>query len=89
MDETAVFELGRNALIITLILALPMLSASLITGLLISLFQAVTQINEITLTFVPKILVFFLVLALLGPWMLQQLLGYTIALFNSLPGFSP
>ncbi|HIQ06731.1 MAG TPA: EscS/YscS/HrcS family type III secretion system export apparatus protein, partial [Anaerolineae bacterium] len=49
----------------------------------------VTQINEITLTFVPKILVFFLVLALLGPWMLQQLLGYTIALFNSLPGFSP
>ncbi|MCS7220744.1 MAG: flagellar biosynthesis protein FliQ [Anaerolineae bacterium] len=88
MTETMVLELGRNALIITLMLALPLLLSSLLVGLIVSLVQAVTQIHEVTLTFVPKLLVFFLVLALLGSWMLQDLLQYTAGLFTSLPNLA-
>ncbi|MCD6290979.1 MAG: flagellar biosynthesis protein FliQ [Anaerolineae bacterium] len=85
MTETMVIELGRNALLITLMLALPLLLTSLFIGVVISVIQAVTQIQEVTLTFVPKILAFFLVLALLGSWMLQNMLQYTAALLNTLP----
>ncbi len=85
MTETMVMELGRNALIVMLILSLPLLLISLLVGVVISIIQAVTQIHEVTLTFVPKILAFFLVLALLGSWMLQNLLQYTAGLFDSLP----
>lgn len=88
MTETMVLELGRNALIITLMLALPLLLSTLLVGLVISLIQAVTQIHEVTLMFVPKLLVFFLVLALLGSWMLQNLLQYTAGLFTSLPNLA-
>ncbi len=88
MTETMVLELGRNALLITLVLALPLLLSSLLVGIVISLIQAVTQISEVTLTFVPKLLVFFLVLALLGSWMLQNLLQYTVGLFTSLPNLT-
>jgi len=88
MTETMVLELGRNALVITLMLALPLLVSSLLVGIIISLIQAVTQIHEVTLTFVPKWLVFFLILALLGSWMLQNLLQYTANLFSSLPNLA-
>ena len=78
-------ELGRNTLQITLILSLPLLTVSLLVGILIGILQAATQIHEVTLTFVPKILVFFLVLALLGPWMLNNLMQFTLNLFATLP----
>lgn len=70
-----------------LILAGPILLVSLIVGSLISLVQAATQINEVTLTFIPKMIAIGLVLALLGSWMLQRLLVFTSNIFTSLPNF--
>lgn len=85
MTETMIIEIGRNAFTIMMILSLPLLGVSLIVGLVVSLFQAVTQIQEVTLTFVPKILGVILVTALLGSWMFQQLLAFTTNLFNVIP----
>lgn len=85
MTESMVIEIGRNALTIMLILSMPLLAVSLVVGLVVSLVQAITQIQEVTLTFVPKILGIILVTALLGPWMFQQLLAFTISLFDVIP----
>jgi len=59
--------------------------ASLVTGLLVSIFQAATQINEMTLTFIPKLLVMFVVLVLVGPWTMQLLVDYVVRLISSIP----
>lgn len=72
---------------ITLILSLPMLMAGLVVGLLISIFQATTQINEQTLTFVPKILVVIVVVILTMPWMLNMLIDFTTRLLRMIPTF--
>jgi len=85
MSETFVLSLAQNALMIALILAGPVLIISLIIGSLVSLIQAATQINEVTLTFIPKIIGIALVFLLLGAWMLQQLVQFTVNLFQSLP----
>jgi len=85
MSEAYIMSFAQNALMITLILAAPVLGVSLVVGVLVSLFQAATQINEITITFIPKILGTALVLALLGSWMVQQLLAFTANVFMSLP----
>ncbi len=85
MTEAFVMTLGRDALVMALMVAAPMLGVSLAVGLIISLFQAMTQINELTLTFVPKIVGFGIVLLLLGPWMLQQLIRFTAQILNMLP----
>lgn len=85
MSETFVLSLAQNALMIALILAGPVLVISLIIGSLVSLIQAATQINEVTLTFIPKIIGIALVFLLLGAWMLQQLVQFTVNLFQSLP----
>jgi flagellar biosynthetic protein FliQ len=69
----------------TLMLSLPLLVVSMVVGILIGILQAATQIHEATVAFVPKILALFLVLALLGPWMLQNLVQYTTNLFSTLP----
>jgi flagellar biosynthetic protein FliQ len=87
MTESYVLSLAQNAVTVMLILAGPVLLVSLIVGSLISLVQAATQINEVTLTFVPKIIGIGLVLALLGSWMLQRLLVFTSNIFTSLPNF--
>lgn len=63
----------------------PLLLASLLTGLLVSIFQAATQINELTLTFIPKLVVMFLVLVLTGPWALQLMVEYITRLYESIP----
>ena len=63
----------------------PLLIASLVTGLLVSIFQAATQINEMTLTFIPKLVVMFLVLVVLGPWMLSMIVDYVVRLYGSIP----
>ena len=70
MNESMVLELASNAMQVTLMITLPIVAVSLIVGVLIGIFQAATQINEATLSFVPKLLMLFLLLALLGPWML-------------------
>ncbi|MBN2036810.1 MAG: flagellar biosynthesis protein FliQ [Chitinispirillaceae bacterium] len=85
MDPTVAIDIGRNALIVTLIISGPILLSGLFIGLLIGLFQAVTQIHEMTLTFIPKILVMVLVFLLLLPWMLLKLLDYTAGLFDLIP----
>jgi flagellar biosynthetic protein FliQ len=82
----AVLQLGRNALEMALILAGPVLLFGLVAGLVVSVFQALTQIHEMTLAFIPKIGATILALALFGPWMLQKMLNYTTALFDSIPG---
>ncbi len=85
MTEAYVLTLGQNAILISLILAGPILLISLLVGSLVSLVQAATQINESTLIFIPKLIGVILVLALLGSWMLQQAMTFTRTLFTSLP----
>ena len=86
MTPEMVMTIGQRALEITLMLAAPMLIVALITGLLIGVFQAATQINEMTLSFIPKLLAMAAVLALTGPWMIRQLVEYTRGLIESIPG---
>ena len=85
MTEAYVLTLGQNAIIISLLLAGPILLVSLLIGSLVSLVQAATQINESTLIFIPKMIGIILVLVLLGSWMLQQAMTFTHGLFVSLP----
>ena len=85
MSELAALEIGRNAVTMALMLAAPMLIVAMIVGLVIGVIQALTQINEVTLSFVPKILAVFGALAVAGPWLINTLLSYTVGLFSSLP----
>lgn len=85
MTPETVMTVGRQALEVTAMLAGPLLISSLIVGLIIALFQAATQINEMTLTFIPKLMTIGLVLLVGGPWLLQSLMSYTIRLFHSIP----
>ena len=86
MTPSTVIEIGRHALEITLLISAPLFLAALATGLLISIFQAATSINEATLSFVPKLVVTFLVLLLAGPGMLAVITDYMRRLFESIPG---
>jgi len=79
--ETVV-ELGQSAMKVTLMVAGPMLAGGMIVGLLISIFQAATHINEMTMTFVPKIVTVFVVLVLSLPWIIHQLTGFTVGIFE-------
>ena len=85
MNQDVVIKVAMDALTVTLKLALPLLLAGLIVGLIVSVFQAVTQIQEQTLSFIPKILVVGAVVALGGPWMLNTLMLYTQNLFLGIP----
>jgi flagellar biosynthesis protein FliQ len=85
MHESELLDLARRSIVIALELTMPVLIVTLVIGVIVSLFQAVTQIQEQTLTFVPKILAFILTIVLLGPWMLQSIVGFTSGLFTSLP----
>jgi len=85
MDADTVMTVGGDMLWITLKLAAPILLSVLAVGLLIAMFQAATQINEMTLTFVPKLIVVALVLVMAGHWMLRLLTDYTQALFENIP----
>jgi flagellar biosynthetic protein FliQ len=85
MTETFILAIGREAVLVTLMVAAPMLGISLAIGLAISFFQAVTQINEMTLTFVPKLFGLALVLLFLGSWILQHILHFTLKIFEMLP----
>jgi flagellar biosynthetic protein FliQ len=88
MTESIVLELGRNAVQITLLLSLPLLAVSLIVGLVIGIIQAATQIHEATINFVPKMLALIAVLAIFGPWMLQNMVRFTVDIFSSLPNLA-
>ncbi len=86
MNQDQVTKLAMDALLLGLKVALPLLLVGLVFGLVISVFQAVTQIQEMTLSFIPKILAMALVLIVAGPWMLDQLVFYTRDLYESIPG---
>lgn len=85
MTPETVMTVGRQALEITALLAGPLLISSLIVGLIIAMFQAATQINEMTLTFIPKLMAIGAVLMIGGPWLLQNLMSFTVRLFQSIP----
>ena len=85
MNQDTVTHLSMDAMMLTLKVSAPFLLAGLVVGLVVSIFQAATQIQEQTLTFIPKILVTGLVVAVGGPWMLNEMIGYTRALFESIP----
>jgi flagellar biosynthetic protein FliQ len=86
MTPTAVIEIGRNAVELTLLISAPLFIAALVTGLIVSIFQAATQINEATLSFVPKLIAIFVTLILAGPWMITMMTDYMRRLFESIPG---
>jgi flagellar biosynthesis protein FliQ len=86
MTPEMVMTIGQRALEMTILLAAPLLLAALIIGLLVGVFQAATQINETTLSFIPKLIGMAGTLVVAGPWMLKTLVGYTRELFESIPG---
>ena len=86
MTPTAVIEIGRSAVELTLMISAPLFLAALVTGLVISVFQAATQINEATLSFVPKLVAIFVTLILAGPWMITLMTDYMRRLYESIPG---
>ena len=85
MTPESVLTLAQQALQVTLLMAAPPLLAALLTGLVVSVFQAATQINEMTLSFIPKLVAIFVVLVLSGPWMLGIILDYMRELFGAIP----
>jgi flagellar biosynthetic protein FliQ len=87
MTPDFIVGFSRQALEATLLLAMPMLGLGMIVGLAVSIFQSVTQIQEMTLAFVPKILAVMLGLLVFGPWMLQKLLGFTEGIFVNIPNY--
>jgi len=85
MTPDTVMTIGQHALELTMLLAAPLLITGLLIGLLVGIFQAATQINEMTLSFIPKLLGAAAMLVMVGPWMLKELVGYTRALIESIP----
>ena len=85
MGADFIIDVSRQAMLITFLIAAPMLAFGLIVGLVVSIFQAVTQINEMTLTFVPKIIAVAAAFAIFMPWMLRLLVDFTIRLIEMFP----
>lgn len=86
MTPEAVMSVAQQAVWETVLVSAPLLLSALATGLLVSIFQAATQINEMTLSFIPKLLVMFLVMIVFGPWMITEMVNYMQRLFSSIPG---
>lgn len=85
MTPEAVLDVSRDALYLTMLLAGPLLLSALTVGLLIGVFQAATQIQEMTLSFIPKLIALVFALLIAGPWMLSQLYDFTVNLFMTIP----
>ncbi len=85
MTTQTVLNLGQRSLEVMLLVSAPLLLTALVVGLIVSIFQAATQINEMTLSFIPKMLAIFLAMLLTGPWMLSTLIDYTRELFQNIP----
>jgi flagellar biosynthesis protein FliQ len=86
MTPEMVMSLVRQALEISILVSAPLLLTALVTGLLVSVFQAATQINEMTLSFIPKLLAIFVALVLAGPWMVNLMVDFTRQLITGIPG---
>ena len=85
MTPESIINIGQNALILLSMLLLMILTPALVVGVLVSMFMAATQINEMTLSFIPKLLVTLMVLVIAGPWMLRLIMDYTIRIFEQIP----
>ena len=85
MNSTAVIAMIREALELTLLVSAPLLLTALAVGLVVSIFQAATQINEMTLSFIPKLLGVFVAIVVCGPWILQLMIDYTQRIFTNIP----
>ncbi|MCS6946764.1 MAG: flagellar biosynthesis protein FliQ [Steroidobacteraceae bacterium] len=86
MSPEEVMRIGTQAMQVMLLIAAPLLLVALAVGLVVGVFQAATQINEMTLSFIPKLFATVVTLAIAGPWMLKVLVGYTRDLFGGIPG---
>ncbi len=86
MTPESVLTLGREALMLAIMLGAPLLLTALGVGVLVGVFQAATQINEMTLSFIPKLLAMAAVIVIAGPWMLRMMIEYTRRLIESIPG---
>ncbi|MBD8528821.1 MULTISPECIES: flagellar biosynthesis protein FliQ [unclassified Massilia] len=86
MTPESVMTMGRQAMEITLLVSAPLLFVALVIGLVVSIFQAATQINEATLSFIPKLVGVFVALVIAGPWMLSVMLDYMRQVFTGIPG---
>ena len=86
MTPESVMTIGRTAMEVTLMVSAPLLLVALIIGLIVSIFQAATQINEATLSFIPKLVGVFVALVVAGPWMLSVMLDYMRQVFTGIPG---
>jgi len=87
MNEAVVLGLARQALIVAMEVGAPILGASLVIGIVVSIIQAVTQVNEATLTFVPKLIGVFVAILLFGPWMMQRLLDFSTGIFANMANY--
>lgn len=85
MNPQSVITLGQQGMEVMLVVGAPLLLAALVTGLLVSIFQAATQLNEATLSFLPKLMAVLAALVVAGPWMIQLLVDYIQRLFTSIP----
>lgn len=85
MTEQTVIDIAGKAIFVAMEIAAPALISTLVVGLVVSIIQAATQINEQTLTFIPKIIVLSIALAIAGPWIIQTMMDFTIGIMNSIP----
>jgi len=85
VDPETVITIGQQAMWVTMLIAAPMLLSALAVGLLVGMFQAATQINEMTMSFIPKLLVLVLALVVAGPWMLTVIMNFTMQLMEQIP----
>lgn len=85
MNQQTIIDIGSSAALVSVQVAAPVLITAVLVGILISIFQAATQINEQTITFVPKILMIVAVLAFTGPWILQTMVVFSVGMFNQIP----
>jgi len=86
MTPETILDIGTKAVYITALLSAPPLLSALIIGLLVGMFQAATSINEMTLSFIPKLIVLAIAMTIAGPWMLETLISYTRQMFEDIPG---
>lgn len=87
MNEAIVLGLAKESLTVALLVGAPILGVSLVIGVVVSIIQAVTQVNEMTLTFVPKLIGVFVAMLIFGPWMMQTLLGFSAGLFANMGAY--
>ena len=87
MNEAVVLALARQSLLVALEVGAPILGVSLVVGIVVSLIQAVTQVNEMTLTFVPKLIGVFVAMLIFGPWMMSTLLDFSAGIFANMASY--